>query len=180
MRILNEVKNERSELNMNTKYRNKLTILKQMIDDESINTDECVVASTYMNAEFPYLNRKLSIANAMLNHFYNPKFQSYDSSQKNNPDYLKRLEQRIVFYCFNEKVENNLHSHMYLKLPDHLPFDAVLKEFQEIFPILDDRTNENRKYKFKVHHETIDDPLLYLDYCLKRYDIYNADTFVVI
>ena len=46
--------------------------------------------------------------------------------------------------------------------------------------LLDDRTNENRKYKFKVHHETIDDQFLYLDYCLKRYDIYNPDTFVVI
>ena len=138
-----------------------------MIEDESINTDEYLVASTYMNAEFKYLNKKLSVANAMLNRFFNPQYQ-------------KQPDKRIVFYCFNEKVENNLHSHMYLKLPDHLPFDAVLKEFQEIFPILDDRTNENRKYKFKVHHETIDDPLLYLDYCLKRYDIYNADTFVVI
>ena len=43
MRILNEVKNERSELNMSKKevpldrHKNKLTIMKQMIEDESIN-----------------------------------------------------------------------------------------------------------------------------------------------
>ena len=141
--------------------------MKQMIEDESINTDECVVASTYMNAEFPYLNRKLSIANAMLNRFFNPQYQKDKSA-------------RIVFYCFNEKVENNTHSHMYLKLPKHLSFDVVLKKFQEIFRSLDDRTNENRKYKFSVHHQTIDDQFLYLDYCLKRYDINNAETFVVI
>ena len=167
MRILNEVKNERSELNMNTKYRNKLTILNQMIDDESINTDEYLVVSTYMNAEFKYLNRKLSVANAMLNRFFNPQYQ-------------KQPDKRIAFYCFNEKEFNNTHSHMYLKVPDHLSFEVVLKKFQQIFRRLDDRTNENRKFKFRVHSRTIDDQFLYLDYCLKRYDIYNADTFVVI
>ena len=165
MRILNEVKNERSELNMNTKYRNKLTILNQMIDDESINTDECVVASTYMNAEFKYLNRKLSVANAMLNRSFNPQYQKDNSS-------------RIVFYCFNEKEFNNTHSHMYLKVPDHLSFNVVLKKFQQIFSRLEDYPN--RKHKLRVHSRTIDDQFLYLDYCLKRYDINNADTFVVI
>ena len=69
---------------------------------------------------------------------------------------------------------------MYLKLPKHLEFDNVIKKFQEIFRKLDDRTNENRKYKFSVHHQTIDDQFYYLDYCLKRYDINNPDTFVVI
>jgi hypothetical protein len=173
MRILNEVKNERSELNMSKKevpldrHKNKLTIMKQMIEDESINTDECVVASTYMNAEFPYLNKKLSVANAMLNRHFNPQYQ-------------KQPENRIVFYCFNEKVFNNCHSHIYLKLPKHLMFAAVIEKFQEIFRRLDDRTNENRKYKFRVHNETIDDQFKFLEYCLKRYDVNNADTFVVI
>ena len=156
-----------SEFEMKNKHRNKLTIMKQMIEDESINTDEYVVASTYMNAEFKYLNKKLSVANAMLNRSFNPQYQKDNSS-------------RIVFYCFNEKVFNNLHSHMYLKLPKHLSYAVVLKKFQEIFRRLDDRTNENRKYKFRVHSRTIDDQFLYLDYCLKRYDINNADTFVVI
>ena len=86
--------------------------MKQMIEDESINTDEYLVASTYMNAEFKYLNKKLSVANAMLNRFFNPQYQKDNSS-------------RIVFYCFNEKEFNNTHSHMYLKLPDHLSFDVV-------------------------------------------------------
>ena len=165
MRILNEVKNERSELNMNNKQRNKLTIMKQMIDDESINTDEYLVASTYMNAEFKYLNRKLSVANAMLNRSFNPQYQ-------------KQPDKRIVFYCFNEKEFNNTHSHMYLKVPDHLSFNVVLKKFQQIFRRLEDYPS--RKHKLRVHSRTIDDQFLYLDYCLKRYDINNADTFVVI
>ena len=167
MRILNEVKNERSELNMNTKYRNKLTILNEMIEDQSINTDEYLTANTNMNAEYKYLNKKLSVANAMLNRFFNPQYQKDKSA-------------RIVFYCFNEKVENNTHSHMYLKVPDHLSFDVVLKKFQQIFRKLDDRKNENRKFKFNIHSRTIDDQFLYLDYCLKRYDINNDETFVVI
>ena len=53
--------------------------MKQMIDDESINTDEYLVASTYMNAEFKYLNRKLSVANAMLNRSFNPQYQKDNS-----------------------------------------------------------------------------------------------------
>ena len=149
------------------KYRNKLTIMKQLIENENINTDECIVASTYMNAEFKYLNKKLSVANAILNRFFNPQYQKQPSN-------------RIVFHCFNEKEFNNTHSHMYLKVPDHLSFDVVLKKLQQVFRRLDDRTNENRKYKFRVHSRTIDDQFLYLDYCLKRYDINNADTFVVI
>ena len=147
------------------KHRNKLTIMKQMIDDESINTDEYLVASTYMNAEFKYLNRKLSVANAMLNRSFNPQYQKDNSS-------------RIVFYCFNEKEFNNTHSHMYLKVPDHLSFNVVLKKFQQIFSRLEDYPN--RKHKLRVHSRTIDDQFLYLDYCLKRYDINNTDTFVVI
>ena len=147
------------------KHRNKLTIMKQMIDDESINTDEYLVASTYMNAEFKYLNRKLSVANAMLNRSFNPQYQKDNSS-------------RIVFYCFNEKEFNNTHSHMYLKVPDHLSFNVVLKKFQQIFSRLEDYPN--RKHKLRVHSRTIDDQFLYLDYCLKRYDINNTDTFLVI
>ena len=59
-------------------------------------------------------------------------------------------------------------------------FAAVIEKFQQIFARLDDRTNENRKYKFRVHNETIDDQFKFLEYCLKRYDVNNADTFVVI
>ena len=69
---------------------------------------------------------------------------------------------------------------MYLELPKHLEFDDVIKKFQEIFRNLDDRTNPDRKYKFSVHHQTIDDQFKYLEYCLKDYDINNADAFVVI
>ena len=95
-----------------------------------------------------------------------------------NPQYQKQPSNRIVFYCFNEKVFNNTHSHMYLKVPDHLSFEVVLKKLQQIFHRLEDYPN--RKHKLRVHSRTIDDQFLYLDYCLKRYDINNADTFVVI
>ena len=60
--------------------------MTQMITDRSINTDECIVASTYSNIEFPYLNKKLRLLNAMLNSHFNPKFQRYNPDQKNNPN----------------------------------------------------------------------------------------------
>ena len=139
--------------------------MKQLIENENINTDECIVASTYMNAEFKYLNKKLSVANAMLNRFFNPQYQKQPSN-------------RIVFHCFNEKEFNNTHSHIYLKLPEHLSFNVVIEKFQQIFRRLEDYPN--RKHKFRVHRETIDDQFAYCDYVLKRYDIENDLSHIVI
>ena len=70
------------------KHKNKLKIMTQMIADRSINTDECIVASTYTNIEFPYLIKKLNILNAMLNSHFNPKFQRISANQNNNQKYL--------------------------------------------------------------------------------------------
>ena len=83
------VMNESVQMN---KHKNKLMIMKQMITDRDINTDECIVASTYTNIEFPYLIKKLSLLNAMLNSAFNRKFQRYESDQKSNPKYLARLK----------------------------------------------------------------------------------------
>ena len=168
-----------SECKMN-KHKNKLKIMKQMITDRTINTDECIVASTYTNIEFPYLIKKLRLLNAMLNSHFNPKFQRYKSDLNNNPKYLERLKDRIVFYCFNEQEFNNTHSHIYLKVPSDLCFESVVDKMNELFLKLDDRTNPNRKFKFRVHHETIDDQFAYCDYVLKRYDIENDLSHIVI
>ena len=96
----------------------------------------------------------------------------------NVPAVIYGKGQENVFIIINEKEFNNTHSHMYLKVPDHLSFNVVLKKFQQIFRRLEDYPS--RKHKLRVHSRTIDDQFLYLDYCLKRYDIHNADTFVVI
>ena len=162
------------------KHKNKLKIMTQMIADRSINTDECIVASTYTNIEFPYLIKKLNILNAMLNSHFNPKFQRISANQKNNPKYLERLKDRIVFYCFNEQEFNNTHSHIYLKVPSDLCFQSVVDKMQELFLKLDDRTNHKRKFRYKIYHETIDDQFSYCDYVLKRYDIENDLSHIVI
>ena len=162
------------------KHKNKLKIMTQMITDRSINTDECIVASTYSNIEFPYLIKKLRLLNAMLNSAFNPKFQRISANQKNNPKYLERLKERIVFYCFNEKEFNNTHSHIYLRVPSDLCFQNVVDKMQELFLKLDDRTNPNRKFRYKIYHETIDDQFAYCDYVLKRYDIENDLSHIVI
>ena len=139
--------------------------MKQMIEDESINTDEYLVASTYMNAEFKYLNRKLSVANAMLNRSFNPQYQKDNSS-------------RIVFYCFNEKsVTEKTHSHLFLSYPDNLNLQDIVDKMKELFLYLDDRTNPKRKHKNSIYHATIDDQFAYGGYCLKDYDVENTDTF---
>ena len=116
----------------------------------------------------------------MLNSHFNPKFQRISANQKNNPKYLERLKDRIVFYCFNEQEFNNTHSHIYLKVPSDLCFQSVVDKMQELFLKLDDRTNPKRKFRYKIYHETIDDQFAYCDYVLKRYDIENDLSHIVI
>ena len=115
----------------------------------------------------------------MLNSHFNPKFQRYKSDLNNNPKYIKRLKERIVFYCFNEKEFNNTHSHIYLKVGNH-DFQSVVDKMKELFLKLDDRTNPKRKFRYKIYHETIDDQFAYCDYVLKRYDIENDLSHIVI
>ena len=115
----------------------------------------------------------------MLNSHFNPKFQRISANQKNNPKYLERLKDRIVFYCFNEQEFNNTHSHIYLKVPSDLCFQSVVDKMQELFLKLDDRTNPKRKFRYKIYHETIDDQFAYCDYVLKRYDIENDLSHIV-
>jgi len=170
-------------------HRELLKIVSSLVEDRTINTDECIVATTQMNTEFPYLIKKLRLLNAMLNSHFNKKFQRYPKYKHSKefiesaeyPKYLKRLESRIKFYCFNEKsAKEKTHSHMFLRIPENLNFQDVVNKMQELFLYLDDRTYSKRKHKNSIYHATIDDQFAYGGYCLKDYDIENTDTYVVI
>ena len=81
-------------------HKEILKKVNSLIQDRTINTDECIVATTQMNTEFPYLNKKLRILNAMLNSHFNKKFQRYPKYKNSKefldsteyPEYHKRLQ----------------------------------------------------------------------------------------
>ena len=161
-------------------HKQILKKVNSLIQDRTINTDECIVATTQMNTEFPYLNKKLRILNAMLNSHFNKKFQRYPKYKNSKefidsaeyPEYHKRLQSRIKFYCFQEKSEKDkTHSHMFASYPDHLNFQEIVDKMKEIFLYLDDRTNPKRKHKFNIHTETVDDQFSYCRYSMKDYDV---------
>ena len=68
-------------------------------------TDYIVVANTYMNISFEALTHKLNLLNAKVN----KKLFRY---------FIKYPEKRIQFAYFNQRVWNNTHSHLILKVPD--------------------------------------------------------------
>ena len=171
----NKIMNNKHPLNS---HRELLKIMTTLVEDRTINTDECIVATTQMNTEFPYLIKKLRILNAMLNSHFNKKFQRYPKYKHSKefldspeyPKYVKRLQSRIKFFCFNEKsAKEKTHSHMFLRVPENLNFQDVVNKMQELFLYLDDRTNPKRKHRFRIHHETIDDQFAYCEYSLKDY-----------
>ena len=167
-------------------HRELLKIVSSLVEDRTINTDECIVATTQMNTEFPYLIKKLVLLNAMLNSHFNKKFQRYPKYKNSKefldsaeyPEYHKRLQSRIKFYCFQEKSEKDkTHSHLFLSYPDNLNLQDIVDKMKELFLYLEDRTNPKRKHKNSIYHATIDDQFAYGGYCLKDYDVENTDTF---
>ena len=79
-------------------------ITNTLIKDNTIKTSILIVANTYLNISFDKLTKKLSLLNSLVNQKLFRYFRKY-------PD------KRVAFYCCNERVENNTHSHIILKVP---------------------------------------------------------------
>jgi len=121
-------------------YRNAL--LKQ---SNGFATDYIVVANTYMNISFKELTRKLDLLNAKVN----KKLFRY---------FIKYPEKRIQFAYNHQRVVNNTHSHLILKVPDeyYLPHTELLKIRDLMWFCwwqLDDRIQK----KFRLWFQKVDD-----------------------
>ena len=79
-------------------------------------TNYVVVANTYMNISYDLLTHKLNLLNAIVNKKLFKYFRKY-------PD------KRIQFAYNHQRVNNNTHSHMILKVPDeyYQPHTELLK-----------------------------------------------------
>ena len=79
-------------------------------------TNYVVVANTYMNISYDLLTHKLNLLNAKVNKKLFKYFRKYQ-------------DKRIQFAYTNQRVNNNTHSHMILKVPDeyYQPHTELLK-----------------------------------------------------
>jgi len=113
-------------------------LTKEILKDNSFDTDLVIVANTYQNISNETLIKKLTLLNAILNRRLFRHFQKYP-------------EKRVMFICAIERVKNNTHSHILLKIPKEYDRNYVLKLMSDFFKKLGDRFilfNEKAKNEF--------------------------------
>ena len=127
----------------------KQDLIRELSKDNRLDKDLVVVANTYQNISNEELIKKLELLNAFVNKKLFRYFQKYP-------------EKRVMFICSIERVRNNTHSHIILRIPKEYDRNYVLKSMSDYFRKLGDRfilfnkkaNNEiaNVIYSFKSHH----------------------------
>ena len=115
----------------------KQDLIKEILKDKTLDKDLVVVANTYQNISNEELIKKLNLLNAFVNRKLFRYFQKYP-------------EKRVMFICNIERVRNNTHSHILLKIPKEYDRNYVLKLMSDFFKKLGDRFilfNEKAKNK---------------------------------
>lgn len=138
----------------------KQDLIKEILNDKRLDKDLVVVANTYQNISNEELIKKLELLNAFVNKKLFRYFQKY-------PD------KRIMFICNIERVRNNTHSHMLLRIPKDYDRNLVLDLMSDYFQKL----NKN----FKLFREKARNQVGNIIYSTKKHGFkYNPDTLVVI
>ena len=104
----------------------KQDLIKEILKDKKLDKDLVVVANTYQNISNEELIKKLELLNAFVNKRLFRYFHKY-------PD------KRIMFICNIERVRNNTHSHILLRIPKEYDRNYVLKLMSDYFRKLGDR-----------------------------------------
>ena len=111
-------------------------ITNALIEDTNIKTSIQLVANTYMNISFEKLTKKLSVLNAQLNQKYFRYYQKY-------PD------KRMGFHCYHERVFNNTHSNIFLRIPPEYDVLNVILDMEKLWKKLDTR----KETKFQLYQD---------------------------
>ena len=127
----------------------KQDLIRELSKDNRLDKDLVVVANTYQNISNEELINKLELLNAFVNKKLFRYFQKYP-------------EKRVMFICSIERVRNNTHSHILLRIPKEYDRNYVLKLMSDYFRKLGNRfilfnekaNNEiaNLIYSLKSHH----------------------------
>ena len=138
----------------------KKQLVKELLKDKTLDTDLVVVANTYQNMSNEQLIEKLELLNAFVNKKMFRYFQKYP-------------EKRIMFICNIERVRNNTHSHILLRIPKEYDRNYVLELMSKSFK----RLNKN----FILFNKKARNQVGNIIYSTKKNGFnYNPDTLVVI
>ena len=138
----------------------KTEITNALIEDTSIKSNIQIVASTYQNISFDKLTRMLSLLNAQVN-------------QKLFRYYQKYADKRIAFYCYHERVENNVHSNIILKVPPNYDVLNVLILMRKFF--------KKMNPKFALYYDlNVRNEFKCTDYATKEYNPEREDKYITI
>jgi len=139
----------------------KKDITETLIKDNTIHTNIQIVANTYMNMPFDKLSKKLNLMKSIVNQELFRYFRKYPDKQ-------------IALFCNHEKVENNTHSHIILKVPPEYDVINVIKDLSVCWKKLDDRNPS----KFELYYDlNVNDEYKSTEYAIKNF---NDDNFIVI
>ena len=127
-------------------------ITNELIKDTSIKTNIQMVASTYKNISFNSLSKLLFRLSDRINY----KYFRY---------YKKHPEKKIGMYCYHERVLNNAHSNILVKIPPEYDVLNVILDMEKLWKKLDDR-----KYpKFELYRDfDVRDQFKCTDYARKE------------
>ena len=92
----------------------KQDLIREIIKDKRLDKDLLVVANTYQNISNEELIKKLELLNVFVDKKLFKYFQKYP-------------EKRVMFICSIERVRNNTHSHILLRIPKEYDRNYVLK-----------------------------------------------------
>lgn len=138
----------------------KQKLIKEILNDNRLDKDLIVVANTYQNISNEELIKKLELLNA----FVNKKLFRY---------YKKYPNKRVMFICSIERVMNNTHSHIILRIPKNYDRNYVLRLMSNYFRKLGDR--------FILFNEKANDEVANVIYSLKSHNSnYIPEQLVVI
>ena len=138
----------------------KQDLIRELSKDNRLDKDLVVVANTYQNISNEELIKKLELLNAFVNKKLFRYFQKY-------PD------KRVMFICNIERVRNNTHSHIILRIPKEYDRNYVLELMSKSFK----RLNKN----FILFKEKARNQVGNIIYSTKKNGFnYNPDTLVVI
>ena len=98
----------------------KQDLIREILKDKTLDKDLVVVANTYQNISNEELIKKLELLNAFVNKKLFRYFQKYP-------------EKRVMFICSIERVRNNTHSHILLRIPKEYDRNYVLKLMSDYF-----------------------------------------------
>lgn len=130
----------------------KVKTNNELFKDKDIKTNIQLIANTYKNISNNSLIKLLHRLSDRINYKYFRYYKKYP-------------EKKIGMYCYLERVPNNAHSNILIRVPPSYNLINVVLDMKHIWKKLDDR----KEPKFELYHDfNVKDQFKCTDYARKK------------